>query len=227
MRREQDGAWGSADTDVPAAARAALDRGVAHLLSRQTASGWWKGELETNVTMDAEDLLMREFLGIRTREETALAANWIRNKQREDGSWATYYGGPPDLSTTIEAYAALRLAGDPSEAEHMKRAREVVLGLGGIEHSRVFTRIWLALFGEWSWDELPALPPEVILLPSWFPLNSTTSLLGAPDDRAAHDRGLAQPCGCRRSAAELRVGERRGRPSALDGKGRLSGSTAR
>jgi squalene-hopene/tetraprenyl-beta-curcumene cyclase len=171
MRREQDGAWGSADTDVPAAARAALERGVAHLLSRQNDSGWWKGELETNVTMDAEDLLMREFLGIRTREETALAANWIRNKQREDGSWATYYGGPPDLSTTIEAYAALRLAGDPPEAEHMKRAREVVLGLGGIEHARVFTRIWLALFGEWSWDELPALPPEVILLPSWFPLN--------------------------------------------------------
>jgi squalene-hopene/tetraprenyl-beta-curcumene cyclase len=66
--------------------------------------------------MDAEDLLMREFLGIRTREETALAANWIRSKQREDGSWATYYGGPADLSTTIEAYAALRLAGDPPEA---------------------------------------------------------------------------------------------------------------
>ena len=104
--------------------QATLDRAVDHLLSLQSPEGWWKGELETNVTMDAEDLLMREFLGIRTREETALAANWIRNKQREDGSWATYYGGPADLSTTIEAYAALRLAGDPPEAEHMKRARE-------------------------------------------------------------------------------------------------------
>ena len=53
----------------------------------------------------------------------------------------------------------------------MKRAREVVRELGGIEASRVFTRIWLALFGEWRWNDLPALPPEVILLPSWFPLN--------------------------------------------------------
>ncbi len=173
MRREHESAWGSAGggEQVGAAARAAQDRAVAHLLERQDAEGWWKGELETNVTMDAEDLLMREFLGVRTREETALAANWIRAKQREDGSWANYYHGPADLSTTIEAYAALRLAGDPPEAEHMKRAREVVLGLGGIERSRVFTRIWLALFGEWSWEDLPALPPEVILLPAWFPLN--------------------------------------------------------
>ena len=151
--------------------RAAIERARAQLLARQQPAGWWKGELETNVTIDAEDLLMREFLGIRTREETALAANWIRGKQRGDGSWANYYGGPADLSTTIEAYAALRLAGDPPEAEHMKGAREVALALGGIEHARVFTRIWLALFGEWRWDDLPALPPELILLPPWFPLN--------------------------------------------------------
>ena len=158
-------------TDLQGRARAAAERARDHLLARQNPAGWWKAELETNVTMDAEDLLMREFLGIRTREETALAANWIRSQQREDGSWATYFGGPPDLSTTIEAYAALRLAEDPPEAEHMKRAREVVLARGGIEASRVFTRIWLALFGEWRWDDLPALPPEVMLLPTWFPLN--------------------------------------------------------
>ena len=153
------------------AARAALGRACEQLLSLQSSEGWWKGELETNVTMDAEDLLMREFLGIRKPEETALAANWIRSKQREDGSWGNYHGAPADLSTTVEAYAALRLAGDPPEAEWMKRAREVVLAMGGIESSRVFTRLWLALFGEWSWDDLPALPPELIFLPSWFPLN--------------------------------------------------------
>ncbi len=153
------------------AARAAQRRARDRLLSLQAAEGFWKAELETNVTMDAEDLLMREFLGIRSDEETALAANWVRRQQRDDGSFANHFGGPADLSTTIEAYAALRLAGDPADAAHMKRAREVVLGLGGIEASRVFTRIWLALFGEWSWDDLPALPPELILLPAWFPLN--------------------------------------------------------
>jgi squalene-hopene/tetraprenyl-beta-curcumene cyclase len=153
------------------AAAATLARGRDHLLSRQHADGWWKAELETNVTMDAEDLLMREFLGIRTPEETALAANWVRQQQQPDGGFANYYGGPSNLSTTIEAYAALRLAGDPADAEHMKRARELVQAHGGIEASRVFTRIWLAMFGEWSWKDLPALPPELILLPPWFPLN--------------------------------------------------------
>ncbi|MDW5322591.1 squalene--hopene cyclase [Plantactinospora sp. KLBMP9567] len=152
-------------------AEAALDRARDLLLSRQQPGGWWQGELETNVTMEAEDLLLREFLGIRTEVETAPTARWIRSKQGADGAWATFYGGPGDLSTTIEAYAALRLAGDPPDAEHMCRAREFVLARGGIERSRVFTRLWLALFGEWPWHRLPAIPPEVVLLPSWFPLN--------------------------------------------------------
>jgi len=154
-----------------AGARSALERGRDHLLSLQDERGYWKGELETNVTMEAEDLLLREFLGIRQPLETALTANWIRSKQQPEGGWNIYHGGPMDLSTTIEAYAALRLAGDPAEAEHMKAAREVALSMGGIDRSRVFTRIWLALFGEWSWDDLPALPPEMVLLPPWFPLN--------------------------------------------------------
>jgi squalene-hopene/tetraprenyl-beta-curcumene cyclase len=93
-------------------AGAALERAVVHLQSRQHAEGWWKGALDTNVTMDAEDLLLREFLGIREAQETAEAARWIRSRQREDGTWATFYGGPPDLSTTVEAWVALRLAGD-------------------------------------------------------------------------------------------------------------------
>ncbi|HEX2266702.1 MAG TPA: squalene--hopene cyclase, partial [Actinomycetota bacterium] len=75
------------------------------------------------------------------------------------------------LSTTTEAYTALKLAGDPPDAAHMKRAREFILDQGGLERTRVFTRLWLALFGIWSWDRLPALPPEVIFFPSWFPLN--------------------------------------------------------
>lgn len=149
----------------------ALARAIDFLLAQQHPTGFWKAELETNVTMDAEDLLLRRFLGIPSERETRLSAAWIRSQQRSDGSWATYHGGPPELSTTIEAYVALRLAGDPADAAHLRRAREVVLDLGGIERSRVFTRIWLALFGEWSWDDLPALPPEVILLPAWFPLN--------------------------------------------------------
>jgi squalene-hopene/tetraprenyl-beta-curcumene cyclase len=155
----QDAAWG------------ALQRGRHHLLSRQHPEGWWKGLLRTNVTMDAEDLLLRQFLGIREATQTEESARWIRSQQADDGTWANFYGGPGDLSTTIEAYAALRLAGDNPEAEHMCAAREFVIAEGGIESSRIFTRFWLAMFGQWSWDELPVLPPEMIFLPSWLPLN--------------------------------------------------------
>ena len=160
---------GLAENGDPAVS--SLTRSVAALLARQHEEGWWKGELETNVTMDAEDLLLRQFLGIRTEEQTAASARWIRSRQREDGTWATYFGGPPDLSTTIEAYVALRLAGDPVDAPHMHQAAAFVRRAGGIAASRVFTRIWLALFGQWPWEDLPVLPPELMLLPRWIPLN--------------------------------------------------------
>src|ERR1700678_2836235 len=104
------------------AARETLDRAFSHLLYLQHDQGWWQGELETNVTMDAEDLLMREFLGIRTAGQTEAAARWIRSQQRPDGTWSNWYGGTADLSTTVEAYVALRLAGDDPEADHLKRA---------------------------------------------------------------------------------------------------------
>jgi squalene-hopene/tetraprenyl-beta-curcumene cyclase len=157
--------------DPTAAAARTLRRATDHLLARQAPAGWWKGELRTNVTMDAEDLLLRQFLGILQPAELEQSARWIRSQQRPDGTWATFEGGPAELSTTIEAYAALRLAGDDPDEPHLKSAREFILDHGGIEASRVFTRIWLALFGEWSWDELPTMPPELVLLPSWVPLN--------------------------------------------------------
>jgi len=149
----------------------ALARARDHLLGLQHGEGWWQGELETNVTMDAEDLLLREFLGVRTAEQTDAAARWIASQQRDDGTWANFYGGPGDLSTTVEAYVALRLAGHEPQAPHMARAADWIREQGGIPATRVFTRIWLALFGEWSWDDLPVMPPELIYLPAWFPLN--------------------------------------------------------
>ncbi|HEY3829826.1 MAG TPA: squalene--hopene cyclase [Solirubrobacteraceae bacterium] len=149
----------------------ALERACEHLLSLQDTSGWWKGELQTNVTMDAEDMLLREFLGIRSVAETERSAAWIRSQQREDGTWSNFYGGPGDLSTTIEAYWALRLAGDELQAPHMLTAADYIRAEGGLERARVFTHVWLALFGLWPWERVPALPPEVVLLPSWVPLN--------------------------------------------------------
>ena len=152
-------------------AQSTLERARDLLLALQSDGGWWKGELETNVTMDAEDLMLRQFLGIRTELESDESARWIRSQQREDGSWANFFGGPGDLSTTIEAYVGLRLAGDSPDEAHMLRAAVFVRSAGGLESARVFTHIWLALFGLWPWHDLPAIPPEAVLLPSSIPLN--------------------------------------------------------
>ncbi len=157
--------------DEMSQAQRALNAGREHLLSLQDDRGWWRGELQTNVTMDAEDMLLRQFLGIRRAEETERSAAWIRSQQRVDGTWANFYEGPGDLSTTIEAYWALRLAGDEPDAEHMLTAAEFIRGQGGIEQARVFTHLWLALFGLWSWERVPALPPEIVLLSPRIPLN--------------------------------------------------------
>ena len=155
----------------PETAHRAAEAAREHLLALQDPAGWWKGELATNVTMDAEDLLLREFLGISDPRAIEQTARWIRSQQRADGTWATFHGGPAELSTTVEAYVALRLAGDAPRDAHMARAAGWIRENGGIESSRVFTRVWLALFGLWSWDELPAMPPELIFLPKQVPFN--------------------------------------------------------
>jgi squalene-hopene/tetraprenyl-beta-curcumene cyclase len=152
-------------------ARRALARGSQHLRVLHHPDVWWKGELETNVTIDAEDLFVRHFLGILTPEQKEATARWIRSKQREDGSWATFFAGPPDLSTTVEAYVALRLAGDPADSAHMRTAAQLIRDAGGAERTRVFTRMWLSLLSLWSWDDVPVLPPEQILLPPRAPLS--------------------------------------------------------
>jgi len=162
---------GQQDQAVPEVARETLDRAVGHLLGRQHEDGWWQGELQTNVTMDAEDLLLREFLRIRTPEETDAAARWIRSQRRADGTWSNFAGGEANLSTTVEAYVALRLAGDAPDAGHMSETAAWIRDRGGIPATRVFTRIWLALVGQWSWDDLPVMPPELIYLPAWAPFN--------------------------------------------------------
>lgn len=158
-------------TSLMQGVQGAVARATRNLLERQAPEGWWKGDLETNVTMDAEDLLLRQFLGIRDEATTRAAALFIRGEQRGDGTWATFHGGPPELSATIEAYVALRLAGDAPDVPHMARASAWIRSHGGIAAARVFTRIWLALFGWWDWKHLPELPPELVFLPPWAPLN--------------------------------------------------------
>lgn len=149
----------------------AIDRAVGWLLSHQYPEGYFWGELESNATITAEHLFLTHILGIGSPELWDKIARQLREWEREDGSWANWYGGPGDLSTAVEAYLALKLAGVDPASEEMERARGWILSRGGVEKARVFTKIWLALLGEWPWEATPMLPPELVLLPSWFPVN--------------------------------------------------------
>jgi len=161
----------SAPADRKAAAAAAMERAARWLKEAQRPEGYWKGELETNVTMDAEDILLRHFLSVLDGTTLAKTAARLRSKQRPDGAWATFYGGPGELSATVESYVVLRLAGDTPHAEHMARASAWVRDHGGVESARIFTRIWLALVGLWDWEDLPVVPPELIFIPARWPLS--------------------------------------------------------
>ncbi|HXZ99796.1 MAG TPA: squalene--hopene cyclase [Candidatus Binatia bacterium] len=149
----------------------ALRAAVDWLLQRQDAAGWWTAEMETNVTMTAEHLLLLRFLGVDHSAIADGARRHILEKQRQDGSWALYFDGPGDLSTTVEAYTALRLLGLDRSAPPLTRARHFILDQGGLAETRVFTKVWLALFGEYPWDGVPSMPPELIRLPASVPLN--------------------------------------------------------
>ena len=152
----------------------AVEAGVERLLALQEPGGWWVGELESNVTITAEHLFFLEFMGIRDEETTIGIMSELLARQRPDGLWSIYHGGEPDLNATIEAYAALRLAGFSDRAPQLARSPAVLLERGGIGAARVFTRIWFALFGLWPWREVPQLPAELVLLRPWMPVSLYT-----------------------------------------------------
>src|SRR5215475_12848271 len=149
----------------------ALDRAVDHaaerLLSLQDPDGWWKGELESNATMIAEHLFLLHFLGLRDPETDRLLANELLARRRGDGTWSIWFEGPADLSVTVEAYVALKLAGVDAGDE----TRTYIQRGGGIPKTRIFTRAFLALIGQWPWRRLAHVPVELVLLPAEGPLS--------------------------------------------------------
>jgi squalene-hopene/tetraprenyl-beta-curcumene cyclase len=152
----------------------AIEAGVERLIAIQGPGGWWVGELESNVTITAEHLFFLEFLRIRDERTTFGVMAELLARQRPDGLWSIYHHGEPDLNATIEAYAALRLAGLSDRAPQLAEARRFCEERGGIGAARVFTRIWLSLFGIWDWRDVPHIPPELVLAPSWMPVSLST-----------------------------------------------------
>jgi squalene-hopene/tetraprenyl-beta-curcumene cyclase len=157
--------------DLIATVSAAARRTHSYYINEQHEDGYWWYELESNVSITSEYLMLLYFLGIRDQEKYRKIAHHILKNQRPDGTWALYWGGQGDLSITVEAYFALKLAGLPADDPRLRKAKEFILEQGGVEASRVFTKVYLALFGEYDWKAIPSIPPGLIFLPTWFPIN--------------------------------------------------------
>ncbi len=159
------------EQDWTARLEQAIERGANHLLSIQDERGFWQGELEADTTLESDYIYFLHILGKADPERIAKLANYVRRRQLADGGWSLYPGGPSELNATCKAYFALKLAGDAPDAPHLVRARETVHRLGGLEHSNSYVRFYLALVGALGWELVPAIPPELMLLPSWFYIN--------------------------------------------------------
>ncbi|NMP21076.1 squalene--hopene cyclase [Sulfobacillus sp. DSM 109850] len=142
----------------------ALEAAKDHLLRLQREEGYWWGDLITNVCMEAEYVMLLHILEKRWPEREEQVRRYILSTQNDNGSWSIYWGQGGDLNATIEAYQALKMTGQDPESEPMTKARNYIREQGGIEKSRVFTRFWLALLGQYDWEDLPILPPEIM----WF-----------------------------------------------------------
>ena len=130
----------------------------------QYPDGYWWAELESNVTITSEYVMLTRLLGIPITEKRASFARYLLKHQNENGSWGLYYGDGGELSTSIEAYFALKLLGEESGSVPLTKARDFILQHGGIEASRVFTKMWLALFDQYDWGKVPSMPVELVLL---------------------------------------------------------------
>ena len=148
-----------------------IERSRNFLLSIQNGEGYWVDELEANVTISAEYIFFMHFTDRLDLVKQDKVVKYLLHQQREDGSWPLFYGGLCDINSTVESYMALKMAGLPAEQEEMVRARQAIFSNGGIKNTRVFTKMFLAMFGQVSWDDCPAVPAEIILLPNWFPFN--------------------------------------------------------
>ena len=219
---------------------AAIEAATTRLLELQHPDGYWVGELESNVTMTAQHLFWHHVLGLRTPELDRKIANELLARQRDDGTWAIWFDGPGDLSTTVEAYAALKLAGvDPGP-----QARDFIRSRGGIAKTRIFTKCFLALLGQWPWQRVTPIPVELVLFPpsapfsiynfscwargTFVPLAACRALrpVRARRDRPARDRRPARQDPLARAArADAPRGAARGRALGArpPGGGRLVG----
>jgi squalene-hopene/tetraprenyl-beta-curcumene cyclase len=149
----------------------ALQQGVDAILAHQDPAGFWVHELEPDATITSEYVLLQRWLGICDPAREAKAVRHLLGLQLPDGGWPLYANGPASVSTSVKAYFALKIAGLPPDHPALASAGRRIRDLGGITRVNIFTRILLAMFGEFDWKGVPCMPVEIVLLPRWFYFN--------------------------------------------------------
>ena len=141
------------------------------LFSQQHEEGYWCGELEADSMLEADYIYMHMLLGSGDPGRLERAVNEILRHQNEDGGWSLYPGGPSNINYGVKCYFALKLMGWTADHPVMSKARANVLSLGGVVKCNTFTKMYLCSFGQYDYDAVPAIPPEIVLFPDWFYFN--------------------------------------------------------
>ena len=141
------------------------------LFARQHEDGWWCGELEADTTLESDYIFLHTVLGTRDERRFQQCAEEILRHQNEDGGWPIYQGGPSNVTAAVKAYFALKMCGYLPDDPRMKRACKRILEMGGVPACNTFSKIYLCALGQYDYDAVPAIPPEIVLFPSWFWFN--------------------------------------------------------
>ncbi len=157
--------------DIVSRVAATMDAARRYLFSAQHEDGYWCGELEADTTLESDYILLHALLGTSNPERIQAAAREILRHQNEDGGWPIYQGGPSNISASVKAYFGLKLAGFTAEHPVLQEARQCILALGGATEVNTFTKLYLCFFGQYDYNAVPAIPPEIVLFPNWFWFN--------------------------------------------------------
>ena len=157
--------------DLASRVAAAVDGARRRLFSQQHEEGYWSGELEADTTLESDYILLHTLLGTGNQERFQKCCNYIIRHQNEDGGWPIYEGGPSNISASVKAYFGLKLTGYSPDHPVLAKARAKILEMGGVTGVNTFTKIYLCFLGQYDYDAVPAIPPEIVLFPKWFWFN--------------------------------------------------------
>ena len=143
----------------------AIDAAQRYLVSRQSEEGFWKSELNGDATLESDAVMLMHYLGEVDKDRQHRLLTYVLSQQNADGGWPIFGGGPSDPNATVKAYFALRLAGYTDDHWQIRKARHKILEMGGLEVCNSYTKFYLAIFGQYDWNRLPSMIPEIMLLP--------------------------------------------------------------